>query len=766
MGAQWLAWRIKVPSILLLLVVGFLAGPVTGFLSPEALQGEWLFAFVSLAIGVILFEGGLSLRVADLREIGRSVVSLITIGVVVTWVLAGLAAHYILGFEPALAIQIGAILTVTGPTVVIPILRHVRPAGKIATIARWEGITIDPVGAIISVLVLEALLLINGAAAETLNDALLDALMGMFKEVFVSIGLSITGGALLMVILRRRLVPDYLLNSTALAIVLVVFELSNLLQQESGLLTVTLMGIMLANQKMVSVRRITEFKEDLQVLLIACLFILLSARLELSALDYIKWPAWIFLGVLIFVVRPVSVFLSLRGTALNWREQTFLAWLAPRGIVAAAVATLFSIRLEPFYGEQVNALVPIIFLVIVGTVVVYGLTLSPLARYLGLAQPDPQGVLLLGAYGVGLEIAAKLKEIGFKVLVIDANAGNIEMAQKRGITAMRANALSETVVDDLDLGGIGSFLALTPNDEVNSLAALHFAEVFESKNIYQVMMRAEPGREHKSDLPLHLRGRPLFGAEADFLTLSQRFDKGATIKTIKITKDVSYENLVERYEGDLLVLFVKQGNKLNVVEKGEELQIEEGDTVVVMTPPSRLSRQMPDEKELFEQMIHRSFVLDLKEAVSFKEIVLQASALLAQRLPIPADQLARGFLEGARYGASLLTQSVALPHLRLPDIEQSELLLVRCRNGVSLQFEDLHYEGSGTMSEQEPQANSVAALLFLVSPEQKPRLHLRMLSEIVQHIDREDFNIRWRTAKDESDLREVLLPKNVVPAEK
>ena len=360
-GAQWLAWRVRIPSILLLLIAGFVAGPVTGFLPYESLQGDWLFAFVSLAIGVILFEGGLSLRVSDLREIGRSVVGLITTGVLITWFLAGLAAHYILGFSVGLSIQIGAILTVTGPTVVIPLLRHVRPSGKVATIARWEGITIDPVGAILAVLVLEALLLISGAAGQTLSAALFAAMLGLFKVMFIGIGLSITGAAVIVLILHRRLVPDYLLNSASLTLVVAVFELSNVLQEESGLLTTTLMGIILANQKLVSVRRITEFKEDLQVLLIGSLFILLSARLNISALEYITLPAWIFLALIILAIRPIAVFVSLRKTSLNGKEKAFLSWLAPRGIVAAAVASLFAFRLEGVYPNQVGGLVPIVF---------------------------------------------------------------------------------------------------------------------------------------------------------------------------------------------------------------------------------------------------------------------------------------------------------------------------------------------------------------------------------------------------------------------
>ena len=240
-GAQWLAWRIRVPSILLLLIFGFVAGPVTGLLPPASLQGDWLFAFVSLSIGIILFEGGLSLRISELREVGKAVLNLITIGVLVTWALAGLAAYFVAGFNVGLSIQIGAILTVTGPTVVIPLLRHVRPTGRVGAIAKWEGITVDPVGAILAVLVLETILVLNQTPtavgeASSFGNAVLHAVEGLLLTISISVGISVIGAAFLILVLYRRLVPDYLQSSVALMTVVGTFALSNVLQEESGLL--------------------------------------------------------------------------------------------------------------------------------------------------------------------------------------------------------------------------------------------------------------------------------------------------------------------------------------------------------------------------------------------------------------------------------------------------------------------------------------------------------------------------------------------------
>ena len=589
-GAQWLAWRTKFPSILLLLGFGFLAGPVTGFLPQDALQGEWLFPFVSLAVGIILFEGGLTLRFDEFREVGKSVVNLITIGVLVTGVLATIGAHYLAGFSWEVAVVLGALLTVTGPTVVLPLLRHVRPAGRVGTIAKWEGITIDPIGAILAVLVLETVILLNEPAeAAGAHGSVWGALaQGIAFEIVVGVGVAVLAAVLLVFLLHRRLVPDWLQNPVALMVVVAAFAISNTLQEEAGLLEATLLGIIMANQPYVSVRRIVEFKEDLRVLLISLLFIILSARLDRSAFEIMLAPGpLLFLAVLMLVVRPLAVWLSSLGTGLNWREQAFLSWLAPRGIVAAAVASLFSFRLEEFFPAEAGRIVPIVFLVIVGTVAVYGLTISPLARWLGLALPDPQGVLFIGAQGWVRRVAKALDGLGIPVLLIDANARNVRQAKKAGLHAQRANILAEGVIDDLDLSGIGRLLAVTPNDEVNALAALHFGEVFESDEVYQLPMRADGPKSPATEIPRHLRGRPLFATDATFTALDERLNAGASIHVIHITDTRTLAALRDEVETDdgeegLIPLFLVRGEKVRVYAEDADITPQPGDALVVL----------------------------------------------------------------------------------------------------------------------------------------------------------------------------------------
>lgn len=563
-GAQWIAWRFRLPSILLLLLAGFLAGPVTGLLDPQMLQGDWVFPFVALSVGIILFEGGLSLQLDELREVGKAVFNLITVGVLVTWALAALAAYHLLGFDLELSLIIGAILTVTGPTVVIPLLRHIRPSGRVGTIAKWEGITVDPIGAILAVLVLETVLLLHepvkaASGMGVLSEAAVHAIQGLLLEAFIGLGVGISGAAALLLLLRRRLVPDYLQNPLALMVVVAVFALSDVLQEESGLVATTVMGIAVANQHFVPVRRIVEFKEDVRVLLLSFLFIILSARLELADLQYLGVGAFLFLGVLMLVVRPAAVYLSSIGTQLKGKELLFLSWMAPRGVVAAAVASLFSFRLQELYPTQADSLVPLIFLVIVGTVAIYGLTIGPLARWLGLAHPAPQGVMFVGAHAWARRLAEVLAEHDFKVVLVDSNPQNIKKAKAMELTAQHENVLSEGVMDHLDLSGIGRLLALTPNDEVNSLVALHFAEIFDTAELYQLSAREENGNAREGLLPRHLRGRPLFGPGATFMSLSDRFEAGAEIKVIQVEESFSYKEFTHRYGDTATPLFLIRG---------------------------------------------------------------------------------------------------------------------------------------------------------------------------------------------------------------
>ncbi|NLE52133.1 MAG: sodium:proton antiporter [Chloroflexi bacterium] len=591
-GAQWLAWRLRLPSILLLLMAGFLAGPIAGFIEPDELLGETLFPIVSISVGIILFEGGLTLRLNDIAGMRRVVFRLITIGALVTWVIVGLGAYYIVGLSGELSVLLGAIFIVTGPTVVIPLLKHVRPVARVGSILKWEGILIDPVGATVAVLVLEAMM--SGRLG---NGALGPMLAGVFETLAVGIVLGVIGAQFLIQVFKRYWVPEELQNPFAIMVIIGLFTLSNEVQPESGLLTTTVMGIVLANQRQISTRHLSQFKEDIGVLLLSGLFIVLAARLELEQLSNISGRALVFLALLVFVARPLSVLASTIGSPLSWRERAFIAWIAPRGIVAVSVASLFALELANREVPGAESLIPITFLMVVGTVVIYGLSAAPVANWLGLAQPQPRGVLIVGAHRWAREIAQMLQEPGREIRLVDTNWQNISTARLAGLQAVYASALSEHALDELDLSQIGNLLALTSNDEVNSLASLHFAEHFGRSRVYQLPMHQDPTGRNQLDMEQH--GRCLFQRHATFNYLEKRFDEGAILKKVKLTKEHEFSDFMATYGETTLPLFVTDAtSELKMFTTDNGLTPRAGQSVIALVDP--VDRALPETARLQE----------------------------------------------------------------------------------------------------------------------------------------------------------------------
>lgn len=576
-GAQWLAWRLRFPSIIFLLIFGFLAGPVTGLLNPDQLMGEMLLPFVTLAVAVILFEGGLTLNIKELREIGPTLLSLISIGAFITWGVGATGAYFILGLNLQISILLGAILVVTGPTVIGPLLRHIRPTGKVNDILKWEGIVIDPIGALLAVLVFEAILV------GEIQNATAMVLMSLGKTILFGGLIGLAFAWLLLFLLRKYWVPDFLQETVTLSLVIAAYLLSDLLQPESGLFSATLMGIIMANQRYVSVKHILEFKENLRILIISVLFIILSARLDPSSLDYVSVESGIFLLLLIIVARPLSVFFSTLGKKINLKEKLFLSWIAPRGIVAAAVSSIFALRLSETGMEGAEALVPVTFIVIVGTVAIYGLTSSPVARRLGIAESDAQGLLIVGAHSWALEIARVIKSEGYKVVMVDTNKSDVNKAKMAGITSYYGSIMSEYVVENIALGGIGKVLALTSNDEINSLTMLRFGEVYDRQELYQLApFKANKGKEHDYS-PKHLQGRFLFGKGISFNKLRSYYYAGAVIKSTKLTKEFTFDAFRKLYGEDAIPLFFINENKDLLVPTNENtLKPKPGYTIIAM----------------------------------------------------------------------------------------------------------------------------------------------------------------------------------------
>jgi NhaP-type Na+/H+ or K+/H+ antiporter len=542
-GAQWLAWRLRLPSILLLLLVGFVVGPLTGWLDPDALLGDALLPIVSISVAIILLEGGLSLRFSDLRGVGAAVRNLVVIGIPVTWVLAAAAAYYVLEFDLRLAVLLGAVLVVTGPTVIIPLLRHVRPSASIASVVRWEGIVNDALGAILAVLVYQVMLVPDAGEAGK------EAAIGGLRALVVGSAAGGVAALVLLIVMARHRLPDFLHNPVALAIGLLAFVVSDHAQHESGLLAVTVMGVILANQQRVSIEHIVEFKENLRVLLISSLFILLAARIPAELL-WLDLRDLLFVAALVIVVRPISVFLSTVGTGIGWREKLFVAWMAPRGIVAAAICSVFALDLTAAGYVGAERLAQVGFAVIVGTVAIYGLTAGPLARWLGISRGTPQGLLFVGAGKWVRALARVLRDEGVDVLLVDRNHAAARAARMSGLAIRRDDVLRDSFLERAPLEGVGKVLCMTRNDEVNSLACLRLTEIVGRSEIYQLPSAESATKGADERLPQHLRGRILFGPSWSHEQLTRRVAEGATFKCTRLSEEFDYDDFCAIHEGD------------------------------------------------------------------------------------------------------------------------------------------------------------------------------------------------------------------------
>ncbi|MGD8569939.1 MAG: sodium:proton antiporter [Gammaproteobacteria bacterium] len=547
---QWIAWRVKLPAILFLLLAGIVAGPVTGWLQPDALFGDLLFPIIALGVAVILFEGSLTLKFDEIKGLESVVRRFVSSGVIVTWIVISVATHFILDFSYQLAFLFGAVMVVTGPTVIVPMLRTIRPNRKISNILRWEGIIVDPIGALMAVLVYEFIIL------DQTGEALGHTFLTFGQLLLVGVLLGILAGYLFGSVLRHHWLPEYLHNVATLTLLFGVFAVSNSLQEESGLLTVTIMGIWLANMKDVHTADILHFKESLSVLMISGLFVILAARVDFADFTNLGWGGLWVLLVIQFIARPVKVLSATWRSSLKWQEKALLSWIAPRGIVAAAIVALFAIKLEQLKFDQANLLVPLAFTVIIGTVVLQSATAGPLARLLKVAEPEPKGFLIIGANAVARAIAKALIDNGYFVQLTDSDWNHVHTARIAGLKVYYGSAVSEHADRHLDLLGIGHMLGLAQQHEYNALAATKYRREFGRDKIYTLAMDKDAmDTDDQHSISQEHRGNILFSSDATYARLAELLRDGAEIRAMALTDELNPEQYQQQYSEKFIPLF-------------------------------------------------------------------------------------------------------------------------------------------------------------------------------------------------------------------
>jgi NhaP-type Na+/H+ or K+/H+ antiporter len=549
----------------------------------------------------------MSLRIKDVRDLGRPVIRLCTVTVLIAWALITLSALTI-GYAVQVALLVGAILVVTGPTVIAPILRQLRPTKRVSSLLRWEGIVVDPIGAML------ALLVFQGVLAGGLGDALPTVLLSTLKTLAIGFGVAFALGYALDFLMRRHAIPDFLHGVVFLAAAIGALLVSNALQSESGLLTVTVLGIFLANRRDLHLEHVKEFKEHLQVLFVGVLFIVLAGRVSPQDVWEAAPRALLFLLLLMVVVRPVSVLVGLLGTRVTRQERTLLACMAPRGVVAASITSVFALEFahasEKFaeradratgpaardyaaqaktlaaLADQAQQMVPLVFIVIVCSVAVYGFGVGRLAERLHLASPSPQGVLFAGVSPWVVQAARLLEDMNVPTLIVAREFADLSRARKAGLRTVTANVLSEYAVEEMDLAGIGSLVACTNDDEHNATATREFARSLGRAHVFQLRRSGQQGRSSSSsrtDAASHLTGRSAFRPALSHREMQQRVDAGLRVKKVRLDRDFTLADFEDRYAGKAVVLFVHRDGQTSVAN--DETRLPEKNAVLVAMVP-------------------------------------------------------------------------------------------------------------------------------------------------------------------------------------
>lgn len=579
-AAQWIAWKLRIPAIVFLLVLGFVVGPVTGMVDPDALFGELLQPLVGVAVAIILFESSLQLRLREIREVRRIVTHVVIAGVTVGWGLISLAAHYIGGLSWPVACTFAGLLVVTGPTVIMPLLRHSRIAPRTASVLKWEGIINDPIGVIIAVLCYE-FFANRGYHVGDITDAQFFFEFGALVAAITAI--SYVVGRLCAEALERGLIPEYLKAPFSISVVVVLFVACNELLHESGLIAVTMMGLTLTNTHVASIEEIRKFKESVSVLLVSGVFIILTASLEPRVLLEIDWRGALFVLAVVITVRPLTIWLASIGTNMARNEMLLVGWLAPRGIVCAAVAGLMGPLLVQAGYADGEKLLPLAFLIVLVTVLLHGLTATTVAQKLGLAEKAKEGLLIVGSCPWSIQLAEVLKGKDVPVLIADKNWYSLRTPRLMNIPIYYGEILSEESEFQLELHRYNTLLAATDDHVYNALVCNDFAADYSRERVFQIPQMHEEKLEHRK-IPASLRGRFFIGQDFDPYTLAQRYAEGWRFRiTRKAPGDKEHPAEAKENGDAFLAGVVSKNGKLNLASDSSTaapLKPEEGDFLI------------------------------------------------------------------------------------------------------------------------------------------------------------------------------------------
>ena len=578
-AAQWIAWRFKLPAIVLLLLAGALMGPVFGFLDPEADLGDAYKPAVGLAVAIILFEGGLTLNFSEIKETSTAVRRIILIGGPIVWLLATLAAHYAGGLSWETSVVMGAILVITGPTVIMPLLRQAQLRRRPSSLLRWEAIVNDPIGALYAVFAFEIILIMYGT----------HAIGGTVASAFLALGVAIVGGygagKFIEQAFARGWVPEFLKAPVLFATVIAAAAATNAILHEAGLLTVTIMGITLANSRLSSLGELRRFKETVTVLLVSGLFVLLTAALDPAILASLDWRVVLFVVLVLFVVRPIAIMAATIGTGLSWQERLLTSWIAPRGIVAVAVAGLFGVQLAEAGVVDGEMMIAYTFAIVVATILLHGFTLGPLARLLDLKSAARPGFLVVGGSTWATAFAKKMKEVDVPVTIADRNWRAIKEARQEGVDTFFGDPLSEHAHHELELNRYANLIAATQNESYNALVCTDFGPEIGRHHVFQI--GGDHAKPEKHQLAFTIGGRQLFDPPLEYYELQSLMRRDWQFKSTRITEEFTWDDLhAQKDEGAQVLFWIEEDGDVVFPDLEGDGAAREGDTVIQFGPPS------------------------------------------------------------------------------------------------------------------------------------------------------------------------------------
>lgn len=556
--AQWIAWRFHLPAIVILSVMGILLGPVSGFIHPVQDFGEFYSPIISFAVSIILFEGGLAL---DFQQIKRStaisaISRLVLIAPPISWALTTICAHKIIGLSLPVSALFGGILIVTGPTVIMPLLRQAKLQARVSALLKWEGIVNDPIGALLAVLVFEVCEKLQSQVQ--LSSVVIHFIFG----IIFSIVIGYIAAKSIAHAFYKGWVPEFLKSPIILCSVLLSFIASNYVLHESGLFAVTVIGLVLANEHIENFEEIHRFKEYVTVLLVSSVFILITATLKTEYL-FVTQNEIIFIACILFIIRPIAIFLATINSKLSIQERSLLGWIAPRGIVAITVCEMFANKLVALGYPDGARLIPLSFGIVFSTVIFHGFSLKWVAQKLSLASTKSNGIIIVGATEWSTDLAIAIQKMGIDVLLTDTSYPKLQKARLAGIKTYYGEILSEMAEYTIEFSIYGQLIACTENIHYNALICNHFAHEMGRNSVFQLDNLEEAKvKAHDKQVKQTVQGRRLFPDEIDYQILWNYHLCNWKFSASNINETFSMQHYHEEYDDELLpILALSKKNK-------------------------------------------------------------------------------------------------------------------------------------------------------------------------------------------------------------